>query len=176
LRWIEVDFPAILDYKEQILAGEAPRCRRERLSVDLTDPAQRRALFDAAGPEPALMITEGLLQYLPAATVEALAQQSAAGSGVAHWIADITTSAFSKVLGGANTMNSLRHVQATDHLQGEQILDLAQRHGWATAARRSYITDTGFAADRVRRMMGGQTPPPLPIPPGDLTGVHRFAR
>ncbi len=142
------------------MSGEKPRCRRERLTVDLNDPAQRTAMYEAAGPEPALMITEGLLLYLPAATVEALAAETGRHSNVninvSHWISDITTSAFSKILSaGADTMQSIRHVQASDCLQGEQILEVLQRHGWTTDALRSYITDVGFVQERVRRMMGG---------------------
>jgi len=34
------------------------------------------------------MITEGLLLYLPAATVEALAAESWSQSGLTHWISD----------------------------------------------------------------------------------------
>src|SRR6476469_5018268 len=29
LRWIEVDFADLLDYKEALMSGETPRCRRE---------------------------------------------------------------------------------------------------------------------------------------------------
>ncbi len=178
LRWIEIDFADMLDYKDGLVSGEKPRCRRERLTVDLNDPAQRSAMYEAAGPEPTLMITEGLLLYLPAATVEALAAETSRHSGVTHWISDITTSAFSKILSaGADTMQSIRHVQASDCLQGEQILEVLHRHGWTTDALRSYITDVGFVQERVRRMMGGAPPPPRPqFPPGDPTGVLRFAR
>jgi methyltransferase (TIGR00027 family) len=178
LRWIEIDFADMLDYKDRIMSGEKPRCRRERLTVDLNDPVQRSAMYEAAGSEPALMITEGLLLYLPAATVEALAAESRCQSTVSHWISDITTSAFSKALSaGADTMQSIRHVQASDCLQGEQILEVLQRHGWMTEALRSYITDVGFVQERVRRMMGGAPPHPRPqFPPGDPTGVLRFAR
>jgi methyltransferase (TIGR00027 family) len=177
LRWIEIDFPGILDYKDRLMSGETPRCRRERLSIDVNDPANRRAMYEAAGSTPALMITEGLLLYLPAATVEALAVEIRSQSGVAHWISDITTSAFSKALGGgSDTTAPIRHVQARDALQGERILDVLRRNGWTTSAMRSYITDVGFVMDRVRRSMNGATPPPLPIPPDDPTGVHRFAR
>jgi methyltransferase (TIGR00027 family) len=178
LRWIEIDFADMLDYKDGIMSGEKPRCRRQRLTVDLNDPAQRSAMYEAAGPEPALMITEGLLLYLPAATVEALAAETCRQSRVSHWISDITTSAFSKVLSaGADTMQSIRHVQASDCLQGEQILEVLHRHGWMTDALRSYITDVEFVRERVLRMMGGATPPPRPeFPPGDPTGVLRFAR
>src|SRR5262252_3765992 len=100
LRWIEIDSADMLDYKDGLMSGERSHCRRERLTVDLNDAAQRRVMYDAAGSSPALMITEGLLLYLPAATVDALAGEVPAHSGVAHWISDITTSAFSKVLGG----------------------------------------------------------------------------
>jgi methyltransferase (TIGR00027 family) len=176
LRWIEVDFPDMLDYKDSLMASEKPRCRRERLSVDLNDPAQRETLYRAAGAAPALMITEGLLMYLPAATVEALAEETRDRTGVAHWISDITTSAFNMALGGSPTMQSVSHVQAPDALKGEQILDVLNRHGWTTRFLRTYMTDTGFAQDRVRRMMGGNPPPPPPVPPGDPSGVHRFSR
>jgi hypothetical protein len=55
--------------------------------------------------------------------VEALAAESGSHSAVAHWISDITTSAFSKVLGArAAIMQHIRHVPATDALKGEQIL------------------------------------------------------
>jgi O-methyltransferase involved in polyketide biosynthesis len=159
------------------MQGEVARCRRERLSLDLNDPAQRELLYQSAGSECALMITEGLLMYLPATTVEALAAQAPDRTAIRHWISDITTSAFSRVLGaGADTTASIRHVQAPDRLEGEQILEAILGSGWAVAAKRSYITDVGFVQDRVRRMNGGATPPPMPFPPGDPTGVLRFAR
>jgi len=177
LRWIEIDFADLLDYKERLMSGETPRCRRERLTVDLNDSGQRRAMYDAAGTAPALMITEGVLMYLPAATVEALAAESWKQSGVAHWISDITTTAFSKAIGGGtDSMKHLRHVQAPDAMKGEQIIDVVRRNGWTSVARRSYITDVGFAMERIRRMMGGATPPPTPVAQDDPTGVHRFAR
>jgi methyltransferase (TIGR00027 family) len=177
LRWIEIDFADVLDYKDRLMFGETPRCRRERLTIDVNDPVQRRSMYEAGGSAPALMITEGLLLYLPAATVEALAAESSNQSGVRHWISDITTSAFSRVLGGGtDTTQPIRHVQASDALKGEQILDVIRRHGWTTSSKRSYISDVGFVHERVRRTMGGATPPPLPYPPGDPTGVHRFAR
>ncbi len=176
LRWIEIDFADVLDYKDKLMAGEVPRCRRERLTVDVNDPVQRIAIYEAAGASPALMITEGLLLYLPAATVEALAAESSDQSGIAHWISDITTSTFSQAMGGADAMQSIRHVRASDCLDGEQILAVLERHGWTTTGTRSYIADVGFTKERVRRMMGGADPPRPPFPPNDPTGVLRFAR
>ena len=176
LRWIEVDFAAMLDYKDAVMAGETPRCRRDRLTADINDPAQRRGIYEAAGAAPALMITEGLLMYLPAVTVESLASETAETS-IVHWISDINTSEFAKAL-NLDAMRNLRHVQASDFLHGEAILDCARRNGWISAARRSYLKDMGFAADRIRRMFGDRPRPegPPPISPDDPTGVHRFAR
>jgi methyltransferase (TIGR00027 family) len=180
LRWIEVDFADVLDYKDALISA-TPRCRRERLTADLNDVEQRRSIYTAAGPAPALMITEGLLMYLPAVTVEALAAEAWQQSGVAHWMSDITTSAFGKALMTDRTvdpMQPVRKVQAPDSLQGEQILGFLRRHGWVTEARRSYITDMAFAAERIQRMMSSNPRPggPPAFPPDDPTGVHRFAR
>jgi methyltransferase (TIGR00027 family) len=74
LHWIEVDFPDVLDYKYGLLADEKSHCHVERLSVDLNEPVQRQTMYDKAGNR-ALMITEGVLMYLPAGTVRALAAE-----------------------------------------------------------------------------------------------------
>jgi methyltransferase (TIGR00027 family) len=177
LRWIEVDFPDLLDYKDALLSEETPRCRRERFAADLNVPAQRHALFAAAGQAPALMITEGLLMYLPGDTIEALAEEARRESGIAHWILDITTAVYAKAL-NLDTTRPVRHVQASDSLQGEQILESLRRHGWGTAARRSYVTDVAFARDRIQRFLGDRLRPedPIPVSPDDPTGIHRLDR
>jgi len=176
LRWIEVDFADVLDYKDRLMSGETLRCRRDRFTVDVNDPVQRRVVYEAASEPPALMITEGLLMYLPAATVDALAAEFLTESGVAYWISDLTTTAFTTALGGADAMKSIRHVQASDALKGEQIFGVFQRRGWKSEAMRSYIRDVGFVMERFRRTSGGATPPQPQFPPGDPTGVHRFTR
>jgi methyltransferase (TIGR00027 family) len=63
LRWIEVDFPHMIELKETRLAGEKPSCRLERISLDLTDRALRRKLFAdvSARSNKLLVLTEGHL-------------------------------------------------------------------------------------------------------------------
>jgi hypothetical protein len=109
--------------------------------------------------------------------VEALAVESWRESGIAHWMSDIMTTAFAKVI-GMDKLPSLRTVQAADFLEGEQILDRVRQHGWVTAARRSYISDMAFALERAQRVMGGRPQPagPSQISLDDPTGVHRFGR
>lgn len=176
LRWIESDFPSMLDRKAAAMASEQPKCRLERLRADLSDAAQRRALFAAVAETPSLMITEGLLQYLPAEAVEALASETAALSGVRYWIADITSPAFAERV-GMDTFRSVQDVRAATHLDGARILGTMNRNGWKFVQRRSYLTDIwAFGADRLREAAAKRPPSetPAPISPDDPTGVHLF--
>jgi len=176
LCWIEADFAAILDYKDAVLSAETPRCRRERFAADLNDAEQRRALYATVGPAEALLITEGLLMYLPSATVEALALESRRHGGITSWIADITTAALEKAI-DRDTPPSVRKVRAADALDGEQILGTLRRHHWVTDACRSCITDMAFANQRAQHLFGYRPQPAgPPLREDDPTGVHRFAR
>jgi O-methyltransferase involved in polyketide biosynthesis len=121
------------------------------------------------------MITEGLLMYLPAGSVEALAAEARRETGIEQWISDIMTAAFGMAI-QLDRNRPVQHVQAPDALMGDQILDVIQRHGWRTEARRSYITDTGFAQERARKVMGERPQAPPPEFLSDPTGVHRFTR
>src|SRR5262249_48748537 len=42
LKWIEVDLPGILDYKEEVLATDKPACALERIRLDLSNVGARR--------------------------------------------------------------------------------------------------------------------------------------
>ena len=95
LRWIEVDLPGILDYKEEALAGEVPVCALERVRLDLADGAARRALLArvAAPGTPVLVITEGLLVYLQDAVVKELAVDLASEPALRWWLVDLVSPA-----------------------------------------------------------------------------------
>jgi methyltransferase (TIGR00027 family) len=100
LRWIEVDLPGILDAKEEVLAGEQPVCALERVRLDLADRAARRALFArvAGGGGPVLVVSEGLLVYLPAEQVAELARDLAASPRFRWWLADLVSPLILKML------------------------------------------------------------------------------
>jgi len=46
LRWVEVDFALILNYKHNLLRDVRPRCRLERMTADLNEKAERQRVFD----------------------------------------------------------------------------------------------------------------------------------
>jgi methyltransferase (TIGR00027 family) len=93
LRWIEVDFPQILAYKEGKLSDARPRCALERVSLDLSGRRERKALFTRINGESrdVLVLTEGLLVYIPQEQVAALAEDLYAMPHFRRWIADVLT-------------------------------------------------------------------------------------
>jgi methyltransferase (TIGR00027 family) len=93
LQWIEVDLPEILAYKEGILANEKPSCALQRIRLDLSDGIARRALLADLNrrANKILILTEGLIIYLSADEVGALAKDLAGGSRFQHWIIDLVS-------------------------------------------------------------------------------------
>jgi methyltransferase (TIGR00027 family) len=91
LRWVEVDLPDILDYKEEVLGAATPTCALERVRLDLSNADARRGLFSriARTATQVLVLSEGLLIYLMPHEVGELAQDLAASPGFQHWAADI---------------------------------------------------------------------------------------
>ena len=100
LTWVEVDLPEILTYKEVMLAGEKPKCRLERVKLDLADGEARRALFRRLGGESAkaVVICEGLLVYLTPEQVGTLANDLAEVRTFQSWIIDLASPALLRML------------------------------------------------------------------------------
>lgn len=91
LRWIDVDLPGILDYKTDVLKNETPVCAYEAVRLDLTDVARRQALFSQINSESqrVLVVTEGLLIYLTADQVGALAADLHSAANFRWWTIDL---------------------------------------------------------------------------------------
>jgi methyltransferase (TIGR00027 family) len=100
LRWIDVDLPDIQIYKREALSGETPRCALEWVPADLADAVQRRAVLQrvAAGPSPALVITEGLLIYLEPAQVAELARGLHGCAPLSWWLTDLASPRLLKLM------------------------------------------------------------------------------
>ena len=100
LKWVEVDLPAMIDYKEEILGQEKPRCALERVRLDLADGAGRRELFQRLGSSSrkVLVVTEGLLVYLTRDEVSALGRDLAAQSSFHDWVIDLCSPGLLKML------------------------------------------------------------------------------
>jgi methyltransferase (TIGR00027 family) len=100
LRWIEIDLPDMLNYKQEVLAAERPLCTLERAPLDLKDTVGRRALFQRLGNEAkhVVVVSEGLIIYFEAEEAAKLARDLAAPSSFRHWVTDLTSPALLKML------------------------------------------------------------------------------
>ena len=93
LQWVEVDFPELIAYKEDILAKDKPRCQLQRISLDLSDVPARRDLFAhlEARARKVVVASEGLLIYFTSDEVASLATDLAARSRFQSWIIDLAS-------------------------------------------------------------------------------------
>lgn len=171
LRWIEVDFEPMLDYKSGRLAMHEPRCVLERIAADVSKAAHRARVFHAAGPDPALMITEGLLMYLPRAAVTALATEPLAPTGIRRWILDVTALGLMRAAHG-ETLDSIHSVRAEDHLEGGAVLDAVMAARWTVAEFTSYRDSASIAPNRVRQILESGAPRPERAPDNDASGIY----
>jgi len=134
LQWIEVDLPEILEYKENILANEKPGCALERIRLDLSDKNARRELFSKlnARAKKVLVLTEGLLIYLSAEEVAALARDLGAVEHFQSWIMDLTSSGLLKMM-QKTTGKHLSEVGAPFKFAPAEGPDFFKPHGWEPA-------------------------------------------
>lgn len=90
LRWIEADFPSMVEYKDEKLASARAVCAFERVAIDLADRPARRALLDRVGREAqsVLVITEGVIIYLRDDEAGRLAEDVHAVPSMRFWIQD----------------------------------------------------------------------------------------
>jgi len=139
LKWIEVDLPEILAYKEEILRDEKPVCSLERIRLDLSNAAARRELFAELGGrcKKALIITEGLLIYLTADDVVGLAKDLAAPPSFQSWILDIASPGLLRML--AKRMAKQLNEAAPFKFAPPEGPDFFLPYGWKPVEVRSLL-------------------------------------
>lgn len=93
LVWIEADYPHVIELKEEKLSSEKPRCRLERLKLDIANQAARRkmlASIDQHGDK-LLVLTEGVVPYFSVEQTASLADDLRQLNHAAYWIVDYFT-------------------------------------------------------------------------------------
>jgi methyltransferase (TIGR00027 family) len=161
----ELDQQTMIAAKADLLADDAPRCRRVAIGIDLADDDWPGAL-QAAGLDantPTVWLIEGLLQYLDEGAVNTLFDRvdalSASGSTLLYDIVG-------KTLLAAPFMAPLLQAMAE---QGSPWLfgtdapgELAERRGWSAV-----VTDVAEPANEWNRWYAPATPSSVPdIPRG----------
>jgi methyltransferase (TIGR00027 family) len=91
LRWIEIDLPDIVTYKQPLLSGETARCRLEVRAVNLANVLDRRQTFTELDrtSKRVLVLSEGLLCYLTTDQVSALAKELRNQARFEYWMVEV---------------------------------------------------------------------------------------
>lgn len=144
LRWIEIDFPQMIQFKTEKLKTEMPVCRLEHISADLADVPLRRSIFQRIGSEAkrVLLITEGVIAYLSANEAEALSRDLFAVPSFQYWIQDYRQ-------GGVRQMSApkMRRLLKDSPFKFDVVdsLSFFKRQGWQ-------ILENRIAADEGERI------------------------
>lgn len=164
---VEADDPAVVDLKARILHGRPATSAVRRVGLDVRDTTAVTALLDQVGRSgDVVLVTEGLLVYLPTVAVAALAAALASRPAAVHWLADVVSA------GSARQMQTIaRRLPGGLALFGLDSLAAIEEPGWrvvsyralpvsrprygpAPAASSQAVVDGVIALDAVHRRRG----------------------
>jgi methyltransferase (TIGR00027 family) len=111
LRWIEVDFPKIIDHKNEKLKEVTPVCNLERLALDLSNEKLRDQFLDEVSfkSKKVLIITEGVVPYLSNDEALSLARALYKHENFCHWITEYYSPEILKFLRTPKRLNQMRN-------------------------------------------------------------------
>ena len=151
-QWIEVDFPHVVDYKNDALKDETPVCHLRRIACDLSDATARQALLaelNAFGRN-LCVLTEGVVPYLSNEDVAALARDLDAQPHITHWITDYFSPFFLKMSGRGKLRKRLAQNAPFRFDPGPDIGDwpaFFAKNGWTIGDMR-FTGDEGLKIGR----------------------------
>jgi len=139
LKWVEVDLPDMTDYKEKALLNDTPKCKLERVSLDLLDTEARRELFTRLNGEctRALIISEGLLVYLAEEDVAGLATDLAAQPNFREWVIDLANPPLLKMM--KKTYDTLDKADTSLKFGPAEGPDFFKQFGWTPTETHSAL-------------------------------------
>jgi methyltransferase (TIGR00027 family) len=152
LYWVEVDYPHVIELKDTRLSDEQPRCHLERVKLDLADVSARQGLFEElqARFRRVLVLTEGVIPYLPVEAVGRLADDLQSRNCFQQWIADYLSPEAIKYARRGALRQQLAN--APFLFDPDDYFGFFESHGWH-AVEVKYLSDEG---QRLKR--------PIPLP------------
>lgn len=100
LKWIEIDYPHIMDFKNRTLENDKPNCELTRIGLDLANQKLRSEIFSdiAAQNKNILVLTEGVVPYLTMEQVSSLATDLLNELKCSYWILDYFSSKIARYM------------------------------------------------------------------------------
>ncbi|MBS0252894.1 MAG: class I SAM-dependent methyltransferase [Proteobacteria bacterium] len=146
LHWIEADYPAMIDYKENLLSQEKPRFGLQRVKCDLANDEERKSVLSDvnAKSQKFLVLTEGVVPYLSLDAAGALADDLRSLNHAAYWIVDYLSP---QLLKYRERMMSDKMQNAPFLFRPTDWFGFFEQHGW----HREEIRYFGEEGDRLGR-------------------------
>jgi methyltransferase (TIGR00027 family) len=153
LLWIEVDYPRVIEFKDERLAGRQPRCRLERVPLDLANVPERRKLLAAtnARAKKLLILTEGVVSYLSVEDVASLADDLRALDHIDGWIVEYFSSELMKYRGRRRVRWNMQN--APFKFTPPDWFAFFASHGWQSK-RIGYLAEEAERFGRPIRLRG----------------------
>jgi methyltransferase (TIGR00027 family) len=150
LRWVDVDLPAMLEYKASHMGSARPVCQYEAVPANLVDDAERAAVFARFGADASavLVVTEGLLIYLTNEQVGGLATELHKQPSFRWWLLDLASPRLLKMM-ERSWGKTLERGNAPFKFGPPDGTDFFRKFGWREVSYRSAIEE----ARRINREM-----------------------
>jgi methyltransferase (TIGR00027 family) len=145
LLWIEVDYPRVIEFKGERLASQKPRCKLERVSLDLENPSERRKFLQAtnARAKKLLVLTEGVVSYLSEEDVASLADDLRSLDRADGWIVEYFSPVFAKYRMRGHTGRKMQN--APFKFMPKDWFGFFAAHGWRPQS-------VGYLAEEAERL------------------------
>jgi len=135
-KWIEVDFPKMIDFKKEKLKGEKTICEHLMIGQDLSDQKLRQQLFQkvSQSAKKVLVLAEGVVPYLTNQQTRELAEDLSSVKNFEYWIVDFFSKEVLKYMNSASRRKHLKNapfVFKPDHWE-----DFFKAEGWMVQEKR----------------------------------------
>ena len=164
LKWVDVDLPGMINYKNEILQHEKPNCEYRSVAVDLADRKARLELFQQLNSEckKAFVVTEGLIIYLTNEQAADLATDLSSQPHFHRWIFDLTSPALLEMI-QTEMQPALKGSGAVFQFAPEEGEEFFEKYGWKPIESRSKLK----IAAKLNRLYDELKPyADMPEPPG----------
>lgn len=150
LNWIEVDFPRIVELKEERLKNILPNCQLQRLALDLSNNETRKDFLANINEKSkkVLILTEGVVPYLTNDEAKDLALDLHSNSNFHYWITEYYSP---EILEFLRTPKRLKQMENSPfQFYPEDWFGFYNEHGWE-------IIETQYFGIESEKL--GRTPP-----------------
>ena len=164
LKWVDVDLPGMINYKNETLKDEKPNCEYRTIALDLADRKARLEIFQQLNGEckKGLVVTEGLIIYLTSEQAADLATDLSSQPHFRRWIFDLTSPALLEMI-QKEMQPALKGSGAVFQFAPEEGEEFFEKYGWKHVESKSKLK----IAARLNRLSDELKPfADMPEPPG----------